>query len=161
MPGSVELPVSRTESSSKLRSGATVAGLTTGVWEWSSTRNEGVSSCGAGIFTCRWPSRSATAPTRRWSRSVRGSPSARATSTVTALASGFTPNRSSAISSAAAESYFAGRKSPAWAWVTRKSSAWPSTVRKMPSTAHRAMTFHGLRVENPVRARITLSSGGG
>jgi hypothetical protein len=33
MPGSVMLPVSCAESSSKLRSGATMAGLTFGVWE--------------------------------------------------------------------------------------------------------------------------------
>ncbi|ARX89177.1 hypothetical protein SMD44_08664 [Streptomyces alboflavus] len=119
-PGSDELPVSLTETSSKVRSGATMPGLRRGVCEWSSRRNSmGPASSSLGIVTRRLPRSSACSPMRRRSAAVRRSPSDRATSRVTVFASGFSPNSSSAIFRAAAESYVRGRKSPVWVWVTR------------------------------------------
>ena len=56
------------------------------------------------MITRRWPSFAASASTRFWSAALKALPSDRATSTVTVVASGFTPNCSSAMCNAAAES---------------------------------------------------------
>lgn len=69
------------------------------------------------------PSAAAAASARCWSAAPSGFPSDRFTSMVTASASGLIPNLSSATFSAAAESYFSGRKSPSWLSVTRYISA--------------------------------------
>ncbi|MGY3684749.1 hypothetical protein ACVWXU_008372 [Streptomyces sp. TE33382] len=97
------LPVSWTESSSKLRSGAVIAGAIRGVWERSGTRNSGMSSS-LGMVTRRWARSAAPASIRFWSAAPRALPSDRATSKVTVMASGFSPKCSWAICSAAAES---------------------------------------------------------
>ncbi len=80
-----------------------MAGAMRGVWERSGTRNAGLSSS-LGMTTRRFASFAASASIRFWSAAPRGLPSERATSTVTVVASGSTPNRSSATRSAAAES---------------------------------------------------------
>ncbi len=97
------MPVSSALSNSKLRSGATIAGATLGVWERSGSRKLG-SSFIRGISTRRWPSFAASAPIRFSSAGVRALPSVLATSTVTVVASGSIPKFSSAIRRAAAES---------------------------------------------------------
>ena len=102
-PSSEALPANSTESSSKVRSGATVAGAIRGVWERSVTRNSG-SSARRGIVT-RWvASFAASDSIRCWSAAPSALPSVRATSTVTVVASDFTPKCSSPIRCAAAES---------------------------------------------------------